>query len=165
MRVVRETADLPIRLVASADVPSVIDHVRRTLAEFGIEFGMGSATDAELYGLPDSYARHGGAFWVTRDAAGKVVGTAGVFPVGGGDFELRKKYVSPATRGKRLGRALLDECIAFVREHGGRRVVLDTVEQMSAAIAFYERHGFVRDDRQIRGSRCTRGYALDVGRP
>lgn len=37
-------------------------------------------------------------------------------------------------------------------------MVLDTTEAMGAAIAFYERHGFVRDDTQIRGARCTRGY-------
>ena len=37
--------------------------------------------------------------------------------------------------------------------------MLDTTHPMIAAIAFYESHGFVRDDAQIRGSRCHRGYA------
>jgi ribosomal protein S18 acetylase RimI-like enzyme len=37
-------------------------------------------------------------------------------------------------------------------------MVLDTTEAMGAAIEFYERHGFVRDDAQIRGARATRGY-------
>jgi hypothetical protein len=41
-------------------------------------------------------------------------------------------------------------------------VVLDTTHSMSAAIAFYERNGFVRDDAQIRGARCSRGYRLDL---
>jgi hypothetical protein len=42
-------------------------------------------------------------------------------------------------------------------------MVLDTAEQMRAAIAFYEARGFVRDDSWIRGARCTRGYRLDLG--
>jgi hypothetical protein len=33
---------------------------------------------------------------------------------------------------------------------------------MKRAIAFYERNGFVRDDMQIHGPRCSRGYTLDV---
>ena len=52
----------------------------------------------------------------------------------------------------------LDTAIAWSREHGGSSMVLDTVEEMTSAIRFYEAHGFTRDDRQIRGSRCTRGY-------
>jgi hypothetical protein len=41
-------------------------------------------------------------------------------------------------------------------------MVLDTVEEMAHAIAFYEAHGFVRDDAQIRGARCTRGYSRSL---
>lgn len=33
---------------------------------------------------------------------------------------------------------------------------------MQGAISFYERRGFVQDDAQIRGTRCTRGYRLDL---
>jgi hypothetical protein len=33
---------------------------------------------------------------------------------------------------------------------------------MTAAIAFYERNGFVRDDAQRRASRCSRGYRLEL---
>ena len=46
-----------------------------------------------------------------------------------------------------------------MRTKGGTRIVLDTIEEMTRAISFYEAHGFVRDDCQVRGSRCTRGYA------
>ena len=41
---------------------------------------------------------------------------------------------------------------------GAGPFVLDTAEQMTRAIAFYESQGFVRDDAQKRGARCTRGY-------
>jgi ribosomal protein S18 acetylase RimI-like enzyme len=54
---------------------------------------------------------------------------------------------------------MLDDAITWVRDQRGTRIVLDTVEEMTRAIAFYEAHGFVRDDCQVRGSRCTRGYS------
>ena len=152
---------MEIREVRASDVPAVIELVAATLAEFGLEFGVGAPTDDQLQHLPSSYADHGGAFWVAVDN-GQIVGTAGVFPVNADAFELRKMYLRPTTRGAGVGKRLLDASIAWARDHGARLLVLDTVEAMSRAIAFYERHGFVRDDAQRRGSRCSRGYALEL---
>lgn len=148
-----------IRPVTHDDVPGVVALVRDTLAEFGLRFGEGSKTDEELARLPGSYDGGGGAFWVAVDEGGRVVGTCGVFPVAPGDMELRKMYLHADTRGMGLGKRLLEESIAWCRAKGAGRVVLDTTEQMTRAIAFYEANGFVRDDAQVRGSRCSRGYA------
>jgi GNAT superfamily N-acetyltransferase len=82
--------------------------------------------------------------------------------VAAGVFELRKMYLSPAARGRGVGTQLLEACLQHCRARGARQVVLDTTEKMTAAIAFYERHGFQRDDGQIRGTRCSRGYRLDL---
>lgn len=150
-----------IREVETGDVPAVVALVTDVLGEFGLEFGKGATTDDELRELPASYAARGGAFWIAEHG-GAVIGTCGVFPVAPATFELRKMYLRPATRGAGLGRQLLDVAVAWVRARGGTQLVLDTVEEMRAAIAFYEAHGFVRDDAQIRGSRCTRGYTLRV---
>jgi ribosomal protein S18 acetylase RimI-like enzyme len=49
-----------------------------------------------------------------------------------------------------------------VRANGAGRIVLDTTEQMTRAIAFYEANGFARDDAQVRGTRCSRGYARRI---
>lgn len=153
---------ITVGVVDRAEVPAVVEHVARVLAEFGLDFGVGSETDEAVRGLPSSYLDHGGAFWVAYEVEGErrtLVGTCGVFPVAPGTFELRKMYLSPASRGLGVGKRLLDEAVAWTKAHGGERMVLDTHEAMGAAIAFYERHGFVRDDTQIRGARCTRGYA------
>jgi putative acetyltransferase len=152
-----------LRLACVDDVPAVVAFVTEVLAEFGLAFGSGAATDDQLRGLPESYAAHGGAFWVARDpASDALLGTCGVCPVADGVFELRKMYLAPAARGRGVGRYLLEVAVAFARERGGRRMVLDTVEAMTRAIAFYEAHGFVRDDAEIRGARCTRGYAREL---
>jgi ribosomal protein S18 acetylase RimI-like enzyme len=71
-------------------------------------------------------------------------------------------YLRPEARGTGAGQLLFDTCIGFVRSRGAKRIVLDTTHEMKRAIAFYERNGFVRDDAQIRGARCSRGYALDL---
>ena len=142
-----------------ADVPAVARHVASVLGEFGLEFGKGSPTDEELLRLPASYADHGGAFWVAVDEAGKLLGTCGAYPVAPGDLEVRKMYLLPEARGTGAGRALLETCVAWAKHKGARRLVLDTTDRMDRAIAFYEKHGFVRDDSQMRADRCSRGYA------
>lgn len=148
---------IDVREVRSTDVPAVIELVTETLREFGLEFGVGSPTDEQLRGLPDAYTAEGGMFWVAADGDA-LVGTCGVFPVGPGTVELRKMYVRPTARGSRLGARLLEVAVAWARAQGAERMVLDTVEEMARAIAFYEANGFTRDDAFIRGSRCTRGY-------
>jgi GNAT superfamily N-acetyltransferase len=155
---------LQVREVRDGDVRHVVTLVTDVLAEFGLRFGAGSTTDDEVTQLPGSYADRGGAFWVATDEAGLILGTCGAFPVAPSVYELRKMYLLPAARGRGAGRQLLDACVAWTRARGALRLVLDTTEQMDRAIAFYEKHGFVRDDAQIRGARCSRGYALDLRR-
>lgn len=55
---------------------------------------------------------------------------------------LAELYVAPAQRGKGLGRALLDRCIAEARRRGADRIELGTSEADVAAIGLYERFGF-----------------------
>jgi putative acetyltransferase len=161
-------SEVTVRPVGAGDVDAVVALVRETLSEFGLRFGEGSKTDEELSRLPASYEDHGGAFWVAVDAVGRLLGTCGVFPIGGGaqaapaTFELRKMYLRSDARGLGLGQRLLDASVAWTRGRGGRRLVLDTTEQMTRAIRFYEANGFVRDDAQIRGSRCSRGYVREL---
>jgi putative acetyltransferase len=143
-------------------VAGVLALVRDVLAEYGLRFGIGAKTDDDLTELPGSYLDRGGAFWVVLEGTGTVVGTCGLFPVGEGIFELRKMYLAPAARGRGLGQRLLDEALGWARRAGGHRIVLDTAEQMTRAIEFYEHNGFVRDDEQIRGARCTRGYSRSI---
>ena len=142
-------------------MPAIVAIVTKTLAEFGITFGVGSPTDEQLTRLPASYDLEGGRFFVAT-LEGALLGTAGIIPKGAAHFELRKMYLAPVARGRGVGLSLLQACASFAREQGARAIVLDTTEQMTAAIRFYEKHGFVRDDAQITASRCSRGYRLEL---
>jgi putative acetyltransferase len=154
----REQDEITIRFVREEDVPAVVALVRDVLTEFGFSFGIGASTDTDVERLPGAYTERGGAFWVAM-RRGELLGTCAVFPMGEGVFELRKMFLRESARGLGLGKRLLDESVVWARDHGGRQLVLDTHDIMERAIAFYEANGFVRDDEQMRASRCTRGYS------
>jgi putative acetyltransferase len=53
-------------------------------------------------------------------------------------------YLSPESRGTGIGQALLDQCLTGAREFGFGQCYAETIAEMKAALAFYERNGFRR---------------------
>jgi len=51
--------------------------------------------------------------------------------------------VLPSWQGKRIGAAILDQCISHVRELGFKRLELEVAKNNQPAIALYERRKFV----------------------
>lgn len=58
--------------------------------------------------------------------------------------ELKRMYVAAGARGRGIGRALLARLEAEARALGLDRLVLETGTRQAAALALYERAGFVR---------------------
>ncbi len=60
---------------------------------------------------------------------------------------IRVLAVHPDCRGRGIGRALMEECLARCKRRGIKTVGLHTTEAMAIARAMYERMGFVRVPR------------------
>jgi putative acetyltransferase len=151
-----------IRNGTDADAAAAAAVVRRVLDEHGLPFEP-RHLDADVLAPASSYRAGGGAFFVAVDAAGRVVGTAGLLRTGPGAGEVRRVFLLPEARGRGVGRALLEAVLDAARARGMRRLTLTTRHRYDRAILLYERAGFrpVGAGRQRAGDPGL-AYALDL---
>ena len=150
-----------IREATAMDHDAIFALIADTLREFGFPVE-DSGIDADLADVPRSYHARGGAFRVIENDDGVVVGCGGLYPMAHNGVELRKMYFRPEIRGKGLGRKLLDDLIAEARRRRFDRIELETASNLTAAIALYQRAGFVETDGPKHSCRCDRTFALDL---
>ena len=127
---------LEIRPIELADVPALLEIIAESRREYGLE-----AADHDLYA---NYQRQRTLYFVAL-LGGEIVGGAGVAPLAGSDpltCELQRMYLRADARGRGIGDALLERCLAAARQFLYVRCYLETVTQMQAALEFYGRHGF-----------------------
>ena len=83
----------------------------------------------------------GGAIFIA-ELDGKTVGCCALLNMGNGCYEVGKMAVSPKTRGRGLGRKLLEYVIERARETGASRLFLETNRKLENAVRLYEAAGF-----------------------
>jgi putative acetyltransferase len=136
---------LTFRPIQPEDDASVAALIRRVMPEFGAD-GPGFAIhDPEVDHMSAAYSATGAAYFVVVDAAGLVVGGAGIAPLAGGEVgvcELRKMYFLPEARGQGMGGRLLSHCLEVARNLGYRTCYLETLTGMDQAIRLYAKLGF-----------------------
>jgi putative acetyltransferase len=140
------------------------------MPEFGAD-GPGFAIhDPEVDAMSASYGAPRSAYFVV-EMAGLVVGGGGIGPLAGGapdTAELRKMYFLPEARGRGMGERLLRHLLVVAGELGYRRVYLETLTGMDAAMRLYERVGFQPLSRALGCTGhhgCNRFFMLELVPP
>src|SRR5690349_14982227 len=135
---------LHIRPLELADVPALLRIIAESRGEYGIADRGVELLEAADYELYASYQRQRTLYFVAL-LGGEIVGGAGVAPLAGADpltCELQRMYLRADARGRGIGDALLERCLAAAKQFLYVRCYLETVAQMHAALEFYGRHGF-----------------------
>jgi len=135
-------ADLHIEQAATSEH---IQLARTLFQEYGASLGFSLCFqnfDKELAGLPGEYAPpHGRLLIAYLDS--EAAGCVALHQFEPGIGEMKRLYVRPAFRGKRVGLALANAIIEAACEIGYERMRLDTVpSEMADAVKMYQRLGF-----------------------
>lgn len=137
--------DTDLDIITVAAPGSDLDAVRDLFLEYAgsLNFNLCFQDfETELEGLPGAYAPPMGTLLLAR-VAGAVAGCVGVRPLDEGRCEMKRLYLREPFRGGGRGRRLVEQAIAFARNAGYVRMVLDTLPQMAAATRLYRELGFM----------------------
>ncbi len=138
----------PTYRLVEADTPARFDAARVLIEEYAAQIRTLMGVDlcfqnfsAELEHLPDMYGPPTGCMLLAGSDLGWV-GCCGLRRYSDAVCEMKRLYINPAVRGAHLGRRLTELLISKARGLGYGRMVLDTLQDMTAARALYASLGF-----------------------
>ena len=110
------------------------------LAYVGLDLAF-QEVEKELQLLDQQYGRPTGVLLLVK-IEDKFQGCVGVRDKGEGICELKRMYLKPACRGKKVGKVLLNRAISLAQELGYTKMRLDTLGSMIPANKLYQGAGF-----------------------
>jgi ribosomal protein S18 acetylase RimI-like enzyme len=97
--------------------------------------------EAELAGLFDQYVPPEGRLLLAYDNA-EIAGCVVLCKISEGVCEVKRLWIKPPYRGKKISRALVETLVEEARKIGYRAIILSTVPAMKEAISLYSSLGF-----------------------
>ena len=134
-----------IRTIQPTDNPYLAVIIRNALAEFGANKPGTVFYDPTTDDLFNLFQQPGSIYYVAEQD-GTIIGGAGIYPSNGlpqGTCELVKMYLTPQSRGKGLGKQMIEKCLDFAADAGYQQVYIETMPELRKAVSVYEKLGFI----------------------
>jgi putative acetyltransferase len=142
---------MPVEIAAPRSATD-LEAIKALFHEYAQSLGFSLAYqdfEKELADFPGKYAAPDGALLLAT-VDGEAAGTVALRKLDAGVCEMKRLYVRPAFRGRRMadgrsiGRALAEDIVAIGRDRGYQRLRLDTISgKMRQALTLYRSMGFV----------------------
>jgi putative acetyltransferase len=133
-----------IRELRREDNPQLAKIIRSVLAEFKANKPGTVYYDPTTDDLFTLFQVTGAVYYVV-EIDGELAGGSGVYPTDAlpnGYCELVKLYLTSQTRGKGIGKALIEKCVEAAKSFGYTHMYLETMPELRNAIGLYEKLGF-----------------------
>lgn len=143
-----------IRNIKREDNSSIAKIIRATFDEFDAPKAGTAYADRETDHLYELFQQEGRAYFIAEEN-GIILGGCGVFPseeLPIGCAELVKLYLSDASRGKGIGKILMEKTIQCAATLGYTQLYIESLPAFSKAVSMYEKMGFKHLDRPLGNS-------------
>lgn len=133
-----------IRPIKNTDNAALARILRDSLEEFDVPKEGTVYTDPTTDNLHDLFKQANSVYYVAEED-GVILGGCGVYPTEGlpkGYAELVKFYLSNKSRGKGIGKMMLEKCFTSALELGYTHLYLESFPQFEKAVSMYEKAGF-----------------------
>jgi putative acetyltransferase len=133
-----------IRKITAEDNEATAEMIIKGLWEFKIDRPGTVYTDPTTDHLSAVFEQPQSAYWLAEED-GMIIGGCGIYPTEGlpsGCVELVKLYTSAASRGKGIGKMLMEKSIESAQHFGYNEIYLESFPELTTAIAMYEKTGF-----------------------
>lgn len=133
-----------IRTIKETDNPTVASILRNALDEFNVPRKGTVYTDPTTDDLYDLFRQPNSIYYVAEEN-GIILGGCGVYPTENlpeGCAELVKFYLSNKSRGKGIGKMMIEKCLEAATAIGYTHLYLESFPQFERAVSMYEKAGF-----------------------
>lgn len=148
---------MQIRQIKKEDNLSLATMIREVFHEHDAPQQGTVYSDPTTDNLYDLFQTEKSMLWVA-EIDNEVVGCCGIYPTIGlqkNCVELVKFYLSAKSRGKGIGKTLMEKSIESAREFGYSELYLESLPIYSKAVSIYEKQGFVKLDKPLGDSGHT----------
>ena len=137
---------MKIRQVKESDNPHLSKMIRRVFEEHDAPKNGTVYSDPTTNYLYESFQIEKSVLWVAENN-NKILGCCGVYPTAGLPeqcVELVKFYLPKESRGKGIGKILMEKSIDWAEKFGYSEVYIESLPQFSKAINMYQKQGFIK---------------------
>lgn len=148
----QRSLNILIRPIRPDDNLAIAGVIRKSFRDNKIDHLEGvSLHDPALNDLTSAYQNTGSGYWIV-ESEGRILGGVGIAPLqgAGADYcELQKLYLDSSVTGIGLGRRLMALAVEKATSFGYRYCYLETLDELSSAVALYETFGFKHLDGSL----------------
>src|ERR1700760_447711 len=137
--------NIKIRNIQPGDNIELARIIRASLVEFDVPKIGTVYSDPDTDRLFGLFTEAPASCYFVAEEDGVLMGGCGVYPTPGlpaGYAELVKLYLTNATRGRGIGKQMMEKCYEAAKAMGYTHLYLESFPQLAKAVSIYEKAGF-----------------------